>query len=294
MNSVPSAGPAGTAAGRRPAIRWGYAGVYPGDLGIWEGDVLGNKLAFMREHGFASTGFGLADLDDPATVERLAAFARETGFKVSLHPRLTVFDRDPAVPLAQVTAALRRLEVLAPAVACCGVTYCVGAYHRFLRAPSLAEQLARLTEVLRPLAAGCAGLGLPCGIENHGDYYCADLVQLCERVPHLGIFLDTGNCFLIGEQPGPACELAAPHVMGVHFKDHRVYPDPKALTFVVKSAVLGEGDVGLREIFAAIMRHAPDPARLVMQWELLPPAEIGSRESIRRSWEFCRGLEGAA
>ena len=173
------------------------------------------------------------------------------------------------------------------------VTTCVGPYHRFMDSPSLEEQLDRLAERLTPLARGCHELGCPLGIENHGDYYCDDLVALCRRVPHLGIFLDTGNTYLIGEQPLPACRAAAPYTIGTHFKDHRVYPDHKELKFVIGGAPLGQGHVGLAEIYRLLVDLAPSPETLVMQWEMIPPQGMDPFECLEQSWEFVRGLSEA-
>jgi sugar phosphate isomerase/epimerase len=167
-----------------------------------------------------------------------------------------------------------------------------GGVHRFMREPSLAEQLDRLAERLPPLVAGCAAMGLRLGIENHGDYYVSDLVELCRRVPGLGIFLDTGNTFLIGEPPLPAIRAAAPYTIGTHFKDHRVRPclDARPLHFEVGPSVLGEGDVGLAEAYRILMEHAPDPRNLVMEIEMVPPEDPGPIESLKRSLAFVRSL----
>jgi sugar phosphate isomerase/epimerase len=87
-------------------------------------------------------------------------------------------------------------------------------------------KLKRLVFALAPLAQGCHELGLPFGIENHCDFYISDLVMVCQAVPHLGILLDTGNTFVIGEKPLPAFKEAAPYVISTHFKDHFVRPRP--------------------------------------------------------------------
>jgi sugar phosphate isomerase/epimerase len=167
-----------------------------------------------------------------------------------------------------------------------------GGVHRFMREPSLAEQLDRLAERLPPLVAGCAEMGLRLGIENHGDYYISDLVELCHRVPGLGIFLDTGNTFLIGEPPLPAIRAAAPYTIGTHFKDHRVRPclDARPLHFEVGPSVLGEGDVGLAAAYRVLLEDAPDPRNLVMEIEMVPPQDPGPIESLKRSLAFIRQL----
>jgi len=172
------------------------------------------------------------------------------------------------------------------------VTTGAGGPHRFTRTPPLDEQLDILAERLAPLVRGCRELGLPFGIENHGDYYVSDLVSLCRRVPGLGIFLDTGNCYLIGEKPAPAIREAAPFTIGSHFKDHLVRPCPDArpLHFEVGPSVLGAGDVGLEEAYAVLMERAPNPANLVMEIEMVPPTDMDPVEALRQSLAFVRGL----
>ncbi|MBD3244356.1 MAG: TIM barrel protein, partial [Chitinivibrionales bacterium] len=128
-------------------------------------------------------------------------------------------------------------------------------------------------------------------IENHGDYYCSDLVRLCKETPHLGIFFDTGNTYLVGEQSLPACREAAPYVIGTHFKDHIVYPDPSELKFVITGAALGEGHVGLAEMYRILLDEAPGD--LVLQWEMVPPKTMDAYECLKRSWAFIKSLPEA-
>jgi sugar phosphate isomerase/epimerase len=172
------------------------------------------------------------------------------------------------------------------------VTTLVGKYHRFMRQPSLHEQLERLPSVIAPLAYACHEFGCPLGIENHGDYYATDLVELCRRTPFLGIFLDTGNTYLIGEPSLPAIRAAAPLTIGTHFKDHHVWPEKQTfpLRFEIGGAVLGEGDVGLREAYDILLEHAPRPESLVMLIEMIPQPPMGPEECLERTLAFVRGL----
>lgn len=272
---------------------WGYAGVFPGAFNIWKGDQLMNKLRFAAEHGFKSTGIGLGELKDPARRDQIATFVAEHDLQLSVGLHLKWLEADFDTLRRQTEDFFKDLEAFGPLLRAPIVTTGVGAYHRFMRKPSLSEQLDRLTEAFTPIARACHQMGRPFGIENHGDYYCADLVELCKRVPHLGIFLDTGNTYLVGEQSVPACKLAAPYAIGTHFKDHFVCPDPSTLTFVIQGAPLGEGDVGLREIYMALIEQAPNPKKLVMQWEMVPPKEMDPFECLERSWAFVRSLPEA-
>lgn len=275
---------------------WGYALVWPGSFLARDPDPLIARLKFLAHYGLQSTGVGLGELArrSEAGLERIGALVAEHGLALSLIPGLPWFDRDPDAVRRAADAALEQIERLRGLVRCPLVHTGVGGhYHRFLREPGLAWQMERLAQTLPALSQGCRDMGLPFGIENHGDYYVADLVELCRQVPHLGIFLDTGNTYLIGEAPLPAFELAAPYVVGTHFKDHRVRPCPDArpLHFEVGPSVIGEGDVPLRACYRLLRQRAPDPDRLVMQIELIPPDGMDPLEAFERSLAFVRGLE---
>jgi sugar phosphate isomerase/epimerase len=273
---------------------WGYALVWPGSFLTRDPDPLIARLKFIAHYGLQTTGIGLEQVADMSAAERdrLGQFLADHDLSLTIHVHPTYFDPDPDAARRSVDRALDWLERYHALLRSRLVTTSGGGYHRFTRRPSLAEQLERLASLLPPLAAGCHQLGLPFGIENHGDYYCSDLVALCQQVPHLGIFLDTGNTYLIGEAPMPAFQAAAPYVVGTHFKDHRVRPRPDArpLHFEVGPAVLGEGDVPLRECYQLLLAQAPQPQALVMEIELIPPPEIAPLEAFEKSLAFVRSL----
>ena len=167
-----------------------------------------------------------------------------------------------------------------------------GGGHRFDRSLPVEEKLDLMASAFAPLAGVCNELGAPLGIENHGDYYCSDLVTLCERTPHMGIFLDVGNTFLIGEQPIPAFEAAVPYTIGTHFKDHLVCPrlEARPLHFEIAGSALGEGDVPLRECYDMLLSDAPEPDSLVMEIEMISPDGMAPLDCLERSLSFIRSL----
>lgn len=269
---------------------WGYGGLFPGEFKVWEGDPIMNKLRFAADHGFESTGIGLSEMKDPARRDEVARFVADHDLKPTVGLHLDFLGPDLDAVRRGADGFLKDLEKYGDLLRVPIVTTGVGRYHRFMKSPSLEEQIDRLVEVFTPIAQACHEMGRPFGIENHGDYYCSDLVDLCERTPHMGIFLDTGNTYLIGEKSLPACKAAAPYTIGTHFKDHYVHPDPKTLTFVIKGAPLGEGHVGLAEIHRYLLDLAPDPDKLVMHWEMVPPKDMDPFECLERSWKFVRSL----
>ncbi len=271
---------------------WGYAGVWSGDYEIWKlEDKLMGQLQFVVDHGFKSTGFPLKELRDPVRHDQVAAFVAEHDLQLTVHPYPRWFEhsedelkRAGDEFIADLTAFKDVLRV----------PICIttpGKVHRFLDEPNLQQQLDHLSNVLAPIAKECHQLGCPLGMENHGDYYGSDLAELCRRVPHLGVFFDTGNTFLIGERPIPAAEAVAPYTIGTHFKDHLVQPCKSPLRFEIEGASLGAGHVGLAEIYAILKEHAPNPDKLVMQWELVPPKDMNGLDSLEESWQFIRSLE---
>ena len=274
---------------------WGYALIWPGQFLAADPDPLLARLKFLAHYGLHSTGVGLGQLAicDDAKLARVGQLVNQHDLALTLIAHLPYFEPNLDVVRSAVDVALEQIARFREIVHCPLVHTGVGdGYHRFLRQPSLEWQIERLATVLPWLVDGCRKLGLPFGIENHGDYYLSDLVGLCQRVPGLGIFLDTGNCFLVGETPLPAFTLAAPYVVGGHFKDHHVQPclDASPLHFEIGNAVIGEGDVPLRECYALLKERCPNFAQLVMQIELIPPNDRDMTESFEKSLAFVRSL----
>jgi len=278
---------------REDKMIWGYAGVWAKDYGVWDQeDRTMARLEFVVKHGFKSTWFPLQEMRDPKRRDQIAAFVAEHGLRLTVHPYTRWFQDDQDAIQRKTDEFARDLENYKDLLRVPIVTMAAGQVHRFMDHPCLEEQMDHLGTVLTPVAEACHEIGCPLGIENHGDYYCSDLAQLCQRVRHLGIFLDTGNTYLIGEKPIPAAREAAPYVIGTHFKDHKVYPDVGALHFVLEGASLGHGHVGLAEIYQILRDGAPHPDDLVMHWELVPPHAENALDSLNKSWEFIRSLPG--
>jgi len=277
---------------------WGYAGVWPREFTRDRPRSLQANVEFVAEWGLDCTGAPAGWLDTMADGERdtLLRFLDDHGLCLTLGAWPGWLDGTDDEVRRRCDGDLAAIARWKDRVRAPIVTTGAGHIHRFVREPSLERQMELLAERLPRLVQGCAALGLQVGIENHGDYYCSDLVALCERVPGLRIFLDTGNTYLIGEASLPAIRLAAPYTIGCHFKDHRVTPrlDARPLHFEVGPSVLGEGDVGLQEAYDVLLALAPDPAALVMEIEMVPPPELDPREAMRRSVAFIRSLPAPA
>jgi len=231
----------------------------------------------------------LMDLPDSRRHE-LAAMLQEMDMHAVLGLRCDWLSDDRDGLEREIEACLQAIEGLPAMMRTPIFTTAVGRYHRFMDDPTLSEQMDRLAEVLAPVARAAHEAGAPLAIENHGDYYCSDLAELCQQTPHLGIFLDTGNTFLIGERPLPAVRDAAPYTLGTHFKDHYARPRYGPLGFEIRGAVPGQGDVGLREAYRILIENAPDPDSLAMILEIDPVEGMGAAEVLGQAVEFVRSL----
>jgi sugar phosphate isomerase/epimerase len=272
---------------------WGYAGPWFGEFLQGDDSVMA-RLRWLVEHGLQATHVGLGEVERMTDAERgeLGAYLVEHDLRLVPVAHFDFLDPGADAVMRKTEETIRALGEYHALLRAPIVTTLVGKYHRFMRQPSLHEQLERLPSVIAPLAYACHEFGCPLGIENHGDYYATDLVELCRRTPFLGIFLDTGNTYLIGEPSLPAIRAAAPLTIGTHFKDHHVWPEKQTfpLRFEIGGAVLGEGDVGLREAYDILLEHAPRPESLVMLIEMIPQPPMGPEECLERTLAFVRGL----
>ncbi len=255
-------------------------------------DYFAADLQVLASYGLDVAQWPAARLMDlaPSRRRQLAEALRQRDMCAVLGIRGDWLSDDRAAVGEAVRAAQQAIKQLAGPMRAPICTTAAGRYHRFMRETSLAEQMDRLADALAPVARAAQEAGAPLAVENHGDYYCSDLAALCRRVPHLGIFLDTGNTFLIGERPLPAVRDAAPYTLGTHFKDHYAAPRFSPLGFEIRGAVPGAGDVELREAYRILIEDAPDPDRLAMILEIDPVEGMEPEETLRKAVQFVRSL----
>jgi sugar phosphate isomerase/epimerase len=149
-------------------------------------------------------------------------------------------------------------------------------YHRWLESPSLDEQLERYAENLRPVARAAEADGITLALENHCDYWAAEFRRLKDMVgsPALRFRLDTGNQWLVMEDPVRAAEILAEDIVTVHLKDVRIVPFCAEGAKVI-GAPLGHGHVDLRRILTILRERgvSPDTMPLVIETSWTPPNE---------------------
>jgi sugar phosphate isomerase/epimerase len=83
------------------------------------------------------------------------------------------------------------------------------------------DMVAHARRTLRNEAPRVAEAGLALAIENHQDFGSEELVALAEELGEdVGIVLDTGNPYAVGEDPVAFACRASHRIRHVHFKDY--------------------------------------------------------------------------
>jgi 3-oxoisoapionate decarboxylase len=173
-------------------------------------------------------------------------------------------------------------------------------------------------ERLAHIAPRAAAAGVSVAIENHQDFTSAELMALCEEAGDaVGITLDTGNSFPVGEAPLDFARTVAARVRHVHLKDYRVQLTDEGYRLV--RCAIGDGAVPFRELVEILGRDLTaslEPGALEARhirlftpewWQGYPPVDarrlaaalraarvnrLGDDEDHRTPWE--RGERGEA
>jgi len=82
-------------------------------------------------------------------------------------------------------------------------------------------QIELSVKCLKKLVPLAETLSIKLAIENHGDFFLHELLEIVERIdsPFLGITLDTGNCLRLKENPVDAIRLFKERIFIIHAKD---------------------------------------------------------------------------
>ena len=117
------------------------------------------------------------------------------------------------------------------------------------------DALVEPVKLVMPLAED---YGIPVGIENHQDLCSWELLELNERggSPQLGVTMDVGNAFAVGEHPHDFAERVLPILKHVHIKDYTVHPTPSG--YRLKRCPIGHGVVDWPGIIALFDARAPN------------------------------------
>jgi sugar phosphate isomerase/epimerase len=162
----------------------------------------------------------------------------------------------PVIRVASFWLAHEAGETLADAIRC---TRAIGAsIIRFHLTPVVeggrAALGARWTEMVEHAKATLtreapkvADAGLTLAIENHQDFGSEELLDLCQTLgDHVGIVMDTGNPFSVGEDPVAFARRAAERIRHVHLKDYIAQFSDEGYRLV--RCAIGDGCVPFTEI----------------------------------------------
>lgn len=117
--------------------------------------------------------------------------------------------------------------------------------------------LESLVEPLKRVAAQAGSAGVAIGVENHQDLCSHELVWLCEQVgdPRLGVTMDVGNAYAVGETPVAFARRVLPYLKHVHLKDYTAHPTESG--YRLKRCALGAGLVDWAALLALLDATGP-------------------------------------
>ena len=124
-------------------------------------------------------------------------------------------------------------------------------------AQGMRDYIDALVQPFKDLMPLAEEYGIPIGIENHQDLCSWELLSLSEKVgsPQLGVTMDIGNAFAVGEHPQAFAERILPILKHVHIKDYTVHPTPSG--YRLKRCPIGHGVVDWPAIIALFDREVP-------------------------------------
>lgn len=116
------------------------------------------------------------------------------------------------------------------------------------------EMAAHAASTLIKEGPRAAGAGLIVAIENHQDFGSEELVAMAESAgDNIGIVIDTGNPFAVGEDPVAFTRRVAHRVRHVHLKDYQAQFTSEGYRLI--RCAIGDGCVPLGEMTAVLAEH---------------------------------------
>jgi sugar phosphate isomerase/epimerase len=119
------------------------------------------------------------------------------------------------------------------------------------------EQIARLADAARDY-------GITVTTENYDYFTSDDFLEIFQRLdrPNVGLHNDTGNWFLLGEDPLEATRKMAPHTFHAHVRDYDLRDG------VYTSVPIGQGMVDFPPILEELVRVGATLDRFVLAMEM--------------------------
>ena len=202
-----------------------------------------------RDNGLHSVEFASQWLQD-----RSAEFAQELG---DLDLFLDTGGDNYAEDIAPLRQAIETAHQTGARAVRTTVSHLLEGNRTEYGAEGMRDYIAALVQPFKEVMPLAEEYGVPVGIENHQDLSSWELLALCEKVgsPQLGVTMDVGNAFAVGEHPLAFAERILPIIKHVHIKDYTVHPTPSG--YRLKRCAIGDGVVDWPEIIALFDREVP-------------------------------------
>jgi sugar phosphate isomerase/epimerase len=262
-------------------------------MGIPDNDII-KALERCRELGIMALNCGIGRMNDTGYLNEVKSILDETGIELIIGFGDKFIENGDKQPTDKF---VRFVEQYCVPLGVTRIPTC-STHHRWRKDPPLDEQLERLAQAFTRLCRAAEPYGVRFAIENHADYRGTDLVRLFRMVDHplLRAQLDTGNAFVVAEDPVDAAEALAPYVISTHIKDMTVRPLTEGEWMKVKGCGIGEGDVDFHRIVEILVRDCPEADDLPYNLEIEPPhgadlhklTEEGVQYTIREFGEYIR------
>ncbi len=243
-------------------------------------DPILGRIERAKALGLSVISVGFRDNNDPGYMANVAEAAHKAGIELRLGHGARLGSADPEARKQDVAATI---ELLLTVHRHAGITFSSVAnipmsHNRWTADPPLDERIDIIGQNLAAIGDAIAGQGLSIGLENHCDYRgheCATMLKKANR-PNVGAQLDTGNAYVVFEDPLDCAKALAPYTISVHLKDVRVTPFAPAPYFGARTETvpLGAGHVDNLAICNLLQAQSPQPASLALMVEpLVMPAE---------------------
>ena len=127
---------------------------------------------------------------------------------------------------------------------------------RARQGPRWDDMLRHARATLGRVARTAADAGLMIAIENHQDLGSDELLAFAEEAgDNVGLAMDTGNPFAVGEDPVAFARRAGHRIHHVHLKDYVSQFTSEGVRLV--RCAIGDGCVPLQEIATVLESHTP-------------------------------------
>ena len=256
--------------------------------------------------------FGFEDAEggiDDTAIARARRQAQDAGIALCNYSVLAdLCKEDPAAQQAEIARVKKHVEIAAR-LGLSRMRHDISAFRRPRGENGWVDYerlFPQMVDAAGTIADFAAGLGVTTLVENHGFF-----VNGCDRVERLvrtvnrdnySLLLDTGNIACVDEDPSAAAKRLAPLCSMIHLKDFYIRRrDPGDATSFdcagswftsmagryLRGAILGQGDLDIYEILAAIKGAGYD-GDIVIEFEGMEDARYASKvglDNARRIWD---------